>query len=113
MYLSISLIISRFPLISFMWAVKNNTRNYVSSQKENMKNNVDILYTHITILHTREHNFGPRIPVVANRICFVFIVVGCPLLLCFVYYVLFECVVTLCNMCYLSVVPYCCTTASG
>jgi hypothetical protein len=39
-----------------------------------------------------------------NRICFVFIVVGCHLLLCFVYCVLIECVVTLCNVCYLSVV---------
>jgi hypothetical protein len=35
---------------------------------------------------------------------FVFIVVGCPLLLFFVYCVLIECVVTSCNMCYLSVV---------
>jgi hypothetical protein len=50
--------------------------------------------------------------VVVNRICFVFIVERCPLLLYFVYYVLFECVVTLC-MCYLSVVSYCCTTATG
>jgi hypothetical protein len=50
--------------------------------------------------------------VVVNRICFVFIGVGCPLLLCFVYCVLFECVVILCNMCYLSVVS-CCTTATG
>jgi hypothetical protein len=41
--------------------------------------------------------------VVVNRICFVFIVVGCPLLLCFVYCVLIECVVTSCNVCYLSV----------
>jgi hypothetical protein len=39
-----------------------------------------------------------------NRICFVFIVVRCPLLLCFVYCVLVECVVTSCNVCYLSVV---------
>jgi hypothetical protein len=46
------------------------------------------------------------------QICFVFIVERCPLLLCFVYCVLFECVVTLC-MCYLSVVFYCCTTATG
>jgi hypothetical protein len=51
--------------------------------------------------------------VVVNRICFVFVVEMCPLLLCFVYCVLFECVVTLCNMCYLSIVPYCCTTATG
>jgi hypothetical protein len=51
--------------------------------------------------------------VVVNRICFVFIVVGCSLLLCFVYCVLFDCVVTLCNMCYLSVVPFCFTTATG
>jgi hypothetical protein len=50
--------------------------------------------------------------VVVNRICFVFTVERCPLLVCFVYYVLFECVVTLC-MCYLSVVYYCCTTATG
>jgi hypothetical protein len=42
--------------------------------------------------------------VVVKRICFVFIVVGCPLLLCFVYCVLIECVVTSCNVCYLSVV---------
>jgi hypothetical protein len=39
-----------------------------------------------------------------NRICFVFIVVGCPLLLCFVYCVLIQCVVTSFNVCYLSVV---------
>jgi hypothetical protein len=57
--------------------------------------------------------FSLVLAVVVNRVCFVFIVVGCPLLLCFVYYVLFECVVTLCNMCYLSVVSYCCTTATG
>jgi hypothetical protein len=44
--------------------------------------------------------------VVVNRICFVFNVESCPLLFCFVYYVLFECVVTLC-MCYLSAVSYC------
>jgi hypothetical protein len=50
--------------------------------------------------------------VVLNRISFVFIVERCPLLLCFVYCVLFECVVTLC-MCYLSFVFYCCTTATG
>jgi hypothetical protein len=50
--------------------------------------------------------------VVVNRICFVFIVERCSLLLCFVYCVLFECVVTLC-MCYLTVVSYCCTTATG
>jgi hypothetical protein len=50
--------------------------------------------------------------VVVNRICFVFIVEMCPLLLCFVYCVLFESVVTL-FMCYLSVVSYCCTTATG
>jgi hypothetical protein len=31
--------------------------------------------------------------IIVNRICFVFIVVGRPLLLCFVYCVLFECVV--------------------
>jgi hypothetical protein len=42
--------------------------------------------------------------VVVNRICFVFIVVGCPLLLCFVYCVLIECVDTSCNVCYLCVV---------
>jgi hypothetical protein len=42
--------------------------------------------------------------VVVNRICFVLIVVGCPLLLCFVYCVLIKCVVTSCNVCYLSVV---------
>jgi hypothetical protein len=42
--------------------------------------------------------------VVVNRICFVFIVVGCPLLLYFLYCVLIECVVTSCNVCYLSVV---------
>jgi hypothetical protein len=36
--------------------------------------------------------------VVVNRICFVFIVVRCPLLLCFVYCVLIECVVTSCNV---------------
>jgi hypothetical protein len=53
-----------------------------------------------------------HIAVVVNRICFVFTVESCPLLLCFVYYVLFECVVTLC-MCYLAVVSYCCTTATG
>jgi hypothetical protein len=57
--------------------------------------------------------FSLVLAVVANRICFVFIVVGYPLLLCFVYCILFECVVTLYNMCYLSVVPYCCTTATG
>jgi hypothetical protein len=56
--------------------------------------------------------FSLVLAVVVNRICFVFIVVVCSLLLCFVYCVLFECVVTLCNMCYLSVVPYCCTTAT-
>jgi hypothetical protein len=50
--------------------------------------------------------------VVVNRICFVFIVKRCLLLLCFVYYVLCECVVTLC-ICYLSVVSYSCTTATG
>jgi hypothetical protein len=50
--------------------------------------------------------------VVVNRTCFVFIVERCPLLLCCVYYVLIECVVTLC-MCCLSVVSYCCTTATG
>jgi hypothetical protein len=54
---------------------------------------------------------GHILAVVVNRICFVFIVERCPLLLCFVYYVLFECVVTLC-MCYLSVVSYCCPTAT-
>jgi hypothetical protein len=42
--------------------------------------------------------------VVVNRICFVFIVVGCPFLLCIVYCVLIECVSTSCNVCYLSVV---------
>jgi hypothetical protein len=46
--------------------------------------------------------------VVVNRICFVFIVVGCPLLLCFVYCVLIECVVNSCNVCYLSVVSLLC-----
>jgi hypothetical protein len=57
--------------------------------------------------------FSLVLSVVVNRICFVFIVVGCSLLLCFVYCVLFDCVVTLCNVCYLSVVSYCCTTATG
>jgi hypothetical protein len=47
--------------------------------------------------------FSLYIAVVVNRICFVFIVVGCPLLLCFLYCVLIECVVTSCNVCYLSV----------
>jgi ammonia channel protein AmtB len=56
--------------------------------------------------------FSLVLAVVVNRICFVFIVERCPLLLCFVYWVLFEYVVTLC-MCYLSVVSYCCTTAAG
>jgi hypothetical protein len=56
--------------------------------------------------------FTPVLAVVVNSICFVFIVERCPLLLCFVYYVLFECVVTLC-MCYLSVMSYCCSTATG
>jgi hypothetical protein len=35
------------------------------------------------------------------------------LLLCFVYCVLLECVLNSCNVCYLSVVSYCCTTATG
>jgi hypothetical protein len=50
--------------------------------------------------------------VVVNRTCSVFIVERCPFLLCFVYCVLFECVVTLC-MCYLSVVSYWCSAATG
>jgi hypothetical protein len=33
--------------------------------------------------------FSLVLAVVANRICYLFIVVGCPLLLCFVYCVLF------------------------
>jgi hypothetical protein len=57
--------------------------------------------------------FSLVLAVVSDHISFVFIVLGCPLLLCFLYCVLFECDVTLCNMCYLSVVPYCCTTATG
>jgi hypothetical protein len=36
--------------------------------------------------------FSLVLAVVINRICFVFIVVGCLLLLCFVYCILFECV---------------------
>jgi hypothetical protein len=56
--------------------------------------------------------FSLVLAVVVNRICFVFIVIGCSLLL-FCVCVLFECVVTLCNVCYLSVMSYCCTTATG
>jgi hypothetical protein len=59
-----------------------------------------------------EFVFSLVLAVVVNRICFVFVVEKCLLLWCFVYCVLFECVVTLC-MCYLSVVSYCCTTATG
>jgi hypothetical protein len=50
---------------------------------------------------------------VVNRICFVFIGVGCSLLLCFVFVSCLNVLFTLCNVCYLSVVSYCFTTATG
>jgi hypothetical protein len=47
--------------------------------------------------------------VVVNHFCFIFIAERCPLLLCFVCYVLFECVVTLCMLlvCCVLLLYYC------